>query len=394
MARVPAALFCVFAMSPTFAQSDTPGIRTRHPLTILSANDGQSHRRVNDDGRPDDTNITEDSISVIHLGPDHPPAVKTVYGTVPNSILSTPYLPMTPDGHYGFVSSRDDNRLSVIDLASSHPSVVQRIEISSPGTGAMHPDGKHLIVPYPNGFRVFALAGEKLQTVRDNPMPFSVDGVTISPSGDRLIAIEFHPRSRVHHFSYADGKIEHLGEVKIKPGLPPFRAPFSPRFSPDGSRVLVLNGGGIPTKGKLDDLLSIDMRSHPPMVTEAIFQLADGMEGVAFHPGGRMAVVACLEDSAAKIGAYYSHLAVIDLTAKPMRLLYQLNIEPLPEGIEFTPDGTQLFVQSTAAHHISVFDVDGFLLTRSPFVIRTGHAPAAMGLAPRFRREAKQLGRP
>lgn len=372
MARVWAALLCVFAVNLTFAQSDTPGIRTRQPLTILSANDGESHRR--------EANVTEDSITVIHLGPDHPPAVKTVYGTVPNSIMSSPYLPITPDGRYGFVSG---NQLSMIDLAS--PSLpVQKIDIPNPGTGLMHPDGKHLIVPYANGLRVYALDGARLRTVRDNPMPFSLAGLTISPDGNRLIAIEFHPRSRVHSFRYAEGKIEHLGEVKVRQGLPPFRAPFSPRFSPDGSRALVLNGGGIPTKGKLDDLLSIDMRSDPPTVSEAIVQLADGMEGVAFHPSGRMAVVACLEDSAAKIGAYYSHLAVIDLTAKPMRLLYELNIEPLPEGIEFTPDGSQLFVQSTAANHISVFDVDGFLLTRSPFVIRTGHAPAAMGLAPRF----------
>src|SRR5688572_5359350 len=106
MTRILAGVFCVFAVSPAFAQSDTPGIRTRQPLTIVSANDGQSHRRTNDDGRPDETNITEDSITVIQLGPDHPPVVKTVYGTVPNSILSTPYLPVTPDGRYAFVSSR------------------------------------------------------------------------------------------------------------------------------------------------------------------------------------------------------------------------------------------------------------------------------------------------
>ena len=373
-----AALFCIVAASLAFAQDDAPGIRTRVPLTILSANDGETHRRANDDA------VTEDSITVIHLGPDHPPIVRTVYESVPNSIMSTPYLPITPNGLYGFVSSRDDNRLSMIDLSTPYPVVVDKIAIPRPGTAAMHPDGKHLIVPHPNGLRVFAVGGARLQHVRDNAIPFSVDGVAVHPAGDRLIAIEFDPRSRVHLFSWADAKIEHLNEVKVKGGIPRFSAPFSPRFSPDGSRALVLNGGGIPTKGKLDSLLSIDMRADPPLATEAIFQLADGMEGVAFHPSGRMAVVACLEDSAAKVGAYFSHLAVIDLTTKPMRLLYQLSIEPLAEGIEFTPDGSQLFVQSTAAHHISVFDVDGFLLTRSPFVIRTGHGPASMALAPRY----------
>lgn len=390
-------------ISIAFAQDRLPpGIRTRQPLTILSANDGQSHRRLDAKGRHDTKNITADSITVIHLGPDHAPLIKTVYGSVPNSIVSVPYLPVTPDGRYGFVSSRGiglpragslepANLLSVIDLASPDFAVVQKIDIPHPGTGVMHPDGKHLIVPYANGLRVFSLIGSKLEVVRDNPMAFGLGGIAVNPRGDRVVAIGFDPTgrspvgSRLHVLSYTQGRIEHLTEVKIRPGLPPFDRPFAQRFSPDGTRVLVLNGGGSGTKGTLDDVLSIDMRTDPPMVTEAVVQLADGMEGVAFHPSGRMAVIGCLEEtSSQKQGATYSHLAVIDLTAKPMRLLYEVNIEPIPEGIEFTPDGSQLFVQSTGAHHISVFDVDGFLLRRSPFVIRVGHAPAAMGITPRF----------
>jgi len=61
-----------------------------------------------------------------------------------------------------------------------------------------------------------------------------------------------------------------------------------------------------------------------------------------------------------------------------------ITVEAVPEGIEFTPDGSQLFVQLTSAHHIAVFDVDGFALKRSPFVIRTGHGPASMALGRRF----------
>lgn len=383
-------------ISIAFAQDHVPpGIRTRQPLTILSANDGQSHRRLDAEGRRDRENVTADSVTVIHLGPDHAPLIKTVYGSVPNSIVGVPYLPVTPNGRYGFVSSRGTglprggtlepaNLLSVIDLASPDLDVVQKIDVPTPGTGAMHPDGKHLVVPHANGLRVFALTGSKLEVVRDNSVPFRLDGVAISPRGDSVVAIEFDPTERVHVFSYTQGRIEHLTEVKIKPGLPPFDGPFAPRFSPDGTRVLVLNGGGNGTKGKLDDVLNIDMRSDPPTVTEAVVQLADGMEGVAFHPSGRMAVIGCLEETSSRAHATYSHLAVIDLTAKPMRLLYEVNIEPIPEGIEFTPDGSQLFVQSTGAHHISVFDVDGFLLRRSPFVIRVGHGPAAMAIAPRF----------
>jgi hypothetical protein len=68
----------------------------------------------------------------------------------------------------------------------------------------------------------------------------------------------------------------------------------------------------------------------------------------------------------------------------PPAPVYHLPVESLPEGIEFTPDGTQLFVQLTYAHRIAVFDVDGFLLKRSPFVLRVGHGPSSMAIGPRF----------
>jgi WD40 repeat protein len=175
-----------------------------------------------------------------------------------------------------------------------------------------------------------------------------------------------------------------MQEVRVQSGLPSFRAPFSLRFSPDAKRVLLSNDGGTGTKGSLDDVLSIDMTMDPPMVTEVISQVADGIESLAFHPAGHMAVIACLEELPPLAHNTYSHLAVVDLTTRPARLLYHVDVEAVPEGIEFTPDGSQLFVQTSSAHRIVVFDVDRFLLKRSPFVIRVGHGAASMALWERF----------
>ena len=90
-----------------------------------------------------------DSITVIHLGPDHPPIVKTVYGTVPNTISGPPYMAMTGDGRYGFVTSRKIKQdpeapdiISVIDLASADLKVVQTVKLPDPRMAVMHPDGK------------------------------------------------------------------------------------------------------------------------------------------------------------------------------------------------------------------------------------------------------------
>lgn len=64
------AVLVFFGASVGFAQDPVlPGIRSPQPLTILSANDGQTHRRLDAEGRRDTGNITQDSVTVIHLGP-------------------------------------------------------------------------------------------------------------------------------------------------------------------------------------------------------------------------------------------------------------------------------------------------------------------------------------
>src|SRR5262245_13494677 len=153
-----------------------PGIRTKQKLTILSANDGQLHRRPNPDAKADKKLVTPDSITVIHLGPDHPPIVKTVYGTVPNTIAGAPYMAMTGDGHYGFVTSRsgphdpeDPDLLSVIDLADAELNVVQTIKLPNPKMALVHPDGRRLLVPYDTGIQVLEMRAGKLELLKDNP---------------------------------------------------------------------------------------------------------------------------------------------------------------------------------------------------------------------------------
>ncbi len=373
----------------------TPYITSKQPITILSVNDGDSHLRLSPDETLDRRNHTEDSITTVHLGPDHPPIVKTVYGTVPNTISGAPYMAMSGDGRYGFVTSRNTGSsagepegMTVTDLASPDLAVIASVEIPNPMMVAMHPNGRHIIVPCGTGFQVFEMQNSALVLLEDNKLDVTPGSMDISPKGDRIIATgRSVSGAAAHVYSYReeDGTIEHFGEVGIQEGLSAaFRGPFSGRFSPDGSRFLMPNGSGIGTKGILDDILSIDMTMEPPMVTEVVRQVADGMESLAFHPNGQMAVVACLEEFRIRAHITYSHLAVIDLTTKPAQVLYYVNIESVPEGIEFSPDGTQLFIGTTSGNHITVFDVDEFTITRHPFVIRVGHGPASMAIGLRY----------
>lgn len=370
-----------------------PWIKSTQRLTILSANDGKVHLRANADAKPGPSKATADSITVIHLGPDHPPIVKTVYGTVPNTISGAPYMAMTGDGHYGFVSCRTTPRdpekpdlLSVIDLSAPDLKVVQTVKIANPKMAVMHPDGRCLLVPYDTGIQVFEMRGGRLELLKDNPTDFRLHGIDISPRGDRIAGngTKKGGKLAVHLFSYRDGAIAYQSEVRVAAGLPDWDGPFACRFTPDGQRLVIPNGWHNGSKGTLDPVFIADLSLDLPTVTEVIPQVGDGIEGVAIHPSGKWAVLSCLDDSPRLVHQAYSHLAVIDLSSKPARLLYHLDVESLPEGMEFAPDGSQLFVGLTYAHRIAVYDVDGFRLNRQPFVIRVGHGPSSMAIGRRF----------
>jgi DNA-binding beta-propeller fold protein YncE len=396
-----------------------PYLTTNQPLTLVSANDGRTLVQRDSQGLFDKTRLpAQDSLTVIHLGPDHPPIVKTVYNTVPNTILGSPYMAISTDGRYGFVvnhswrgppysdywpeltklPAEQADGLTVVDLSSSELPVIGRVALPPyPLMVVAHPDGEQVIVLSGTKFFVITMKDGRPLIASTSDSPVVGISLALSPAGDKIVVTGFMGdrfpadlpapgKITAHLFSLSSGKIVYLHEIGIQEGLPyKFSGAFSPRFSPDGKRVLVLNGSGWGGKGSLDDVLSVNMGIEPPQVTEVIPQVGDGLESLAFHPSGKFAVISCLE-SIALVNALtsYSHLAVIDLTTKPARLLYHLPVEAVPEGIEFTPDGSQLFVGLTDAYRIAVFDVEGFMLKRSPFVIRVGHGPAALALGPRY----------
>ena len=72
-------------------------LTTQSPLTLLSSNDGEYAQlyQQTPDGTTDWELTTKDSFTVIQLGPDHPPIIKTVYDTVAATIHGTPTMAMS-----------------------------------------------------------------------------------------------------------------------------------------------------------------------------------------------------------------------------------------------------------------------------------------------------------
>jgi DNA-binding beta-propeller fold protein YncE len=389
----------------SLVEADEPAyIVTKKSIRLLSINDGEAVPVF------DESQHFRDSVTLIELGPDGPPRIRTVYDTVPNTILGAPYMAISASGKLGFATnhgfrledattSKTDhttltrerqNLLSVIDLDSPKLTVVQQLPLpSSPCMVAAHPDKKHILVGCGQRLFVYAVREGNVELVKENALPVFILSFAVNPTGNRIVATaiddfrEGVPPSQlpigIHILSLRGTVIQHESEVEIDERLGKISQPFAPRFSPNGDRVLVLNGGGKSEKGSLDDVLSVDMTMPEPRVTEVIPQVADGLESVAFHPHGHLAVVTCL-GTTSKRGFGYGRLAVIDLKRQPAQLVSQIRVENIPEGIQFSPSGEKLFVQSTSAHYISVFNVDGYRLNVSPFVLQTGQGPASMAI--------------
>ena len=429
---VAAAALGVLALGGISRAEEDPYLTTKTPVTLLSANDGEFVYQRDENGKAGTVQFVKDSITVVHLGPDHPPQVVTVFGTVPNTVWGAPYMAITGDGRYGFVTNNSDrigapfleslespegepvtnqdlkpedlsrqklscrlsNMVSVIDLTSPKLTVVKRFLFDEETWNAVpHPDGRRVLVGCMHSIKEFVVEDGVAKMLRSHRSPVNIDSFALSPKADWIITHGFHRNAAgdpvtngIHAFKYFGDEIRYVCEVKVKPGVDAtISEPFAPRFSPDGKRALTLNGWGLPGKGVLDDVLSIDLTNETPVVDEVVSQVGDGLESLAFHPSGRIAVVTCLDFLSFAMPGEGGSLAVIDLTTKPARLLYHVRLDGMPQGIEFSPEGDKLFV-GVQANRIAVFDVKGFRLQPHPFFIKTGHGHASMAIAPRFHR--------
>jgi len=368
-----------------------PYLTTHQPTILFSVNDGEAPSLIEE---VPDAAVPADSVTVIRLYPDRPPASRTVAGTTMSTIVGTPHAAII--GRFGVVTNhtvregaqirpgdvRGNHQIAVVDLLSDDLTVTDRIDTESGVWQAVaHPDGRRVIVALEDELRVFTVTDQgKLEELARTPTSGTAYSFALSPDGKTILAsvlddfIDWDART-VRFDLKPDSTLS--GPKTVESNGHFVEGPFSPRFAPDGKSALILNGWGDAT-GSMDDVVMVDMETN--RVVAVVPQVGDGLESLAYHPSGDFAVIACLNSYG---GTFSSQLAVIDLTSGTPRLLYHVPVDRIPEGIEFTPDGSMLFVGTSHANQIAVFDVKDKMLVRSPFVLPTGYGPSVMGLATR-----------
>ena len=368
-------------------QRDEAYVTTSVETTLFSVNDGEAGALVSGLG-----SAVADSFTVISLSPDTPPVIKTTYGTTASTLIGSPHAAiagrfgivtnhnMRIDAQRNFVEIEDtevgDSQLAVVDLKTGDVTATLQIE-AKPWLAKTHIDDERVIVALSDGWLVIKISaiGTIAKLTRSGvghpitSFDLSSDGRSILAAVGAISGEQWLAQFVVQ----ADDSVKLLANTDA--GNFVVDAPFSPRIAPNGRTALVLNSGGL-SDGVLDDVLVVDMASNT--VTALIPQVSDGLESLAIHPSSTFAVIACLN---AMPWSTTSHLAVISLAGEAPTLLSTMPVEPLPEGIEFSMDGEQLFVGSTLANQIAVYDVRGMKLIPSPFVLPVGEGHAALGIS-------------
>ena len=408
-----------------------PYLTTQTPITLLSSNDGEINQLfLKTVEQTTDWNLTtKDSFTVIHLGPNHPPIIKTIYDTAPAFIMGTPSMAMSKDGRFGIIANhgwrpaefkkfqlppgprtnaditpemlnhekftaQHANVISLIDLSIENFPVVHRTLLEDFRIHVLrHPDGERFIVGASDYFYLFKIVDSKLVEINRSKHPYGMPEFWVTPNGNNLIAtqaassIPLAPGEagemklpQIHWYAIEGDNIKHLTEVKISSHLNTEVLPETAilRVSNDGKMALICQRSN--NSGKdFSDILIADLTLEEPEITSFIKDAADGIESFAFHPNGKMAV-------ATGLGTYHNCIVVLDIASEPVRVLYTLDAKGISQGIEFSPDGEKLFVGSAITGRIEVFDVVGdYELRKNPKFLNVGFGHNSLTIGPRYK---------
>jgi len=167
-----------------------------------------------------------------------------------------------------------------------------------------------------------------------------------------------------------------------KRDLPVGLWPYNLDVTPDGRLALTADNGNAGfADGNIDTVSVIDLEAKPPRVIDKV-AVGDGPEGLVISPTGRLAVAVLLRGSNnAKTDFFYNRngsVAVLKIDGKKVSKIAEVEVRGLPEGAVFSPDGRWLYVGNFSDSDISVLRVDGDTVTNTGTLVTLPGRPASM----------------
>jgi DNA-binding beta-propeller fold protein YncE len=318
----------------------------------------------------------KDQVLIVDLAnPESPKIVASL--PLKNSVVGPPVnVDIDPTGSIALVAdsvdvTKDgdalkqvpDNKIYVIDLKSNPPKLAATLTGGKQPSGLnISPDGKMALVANrgDNSISVLSINGTDVKITDTVSMPDSVAHVMFTPDGKHAMAVRF-PGNKISMLDVNDGKVTY-NKIDMPTGVWPYNvAP-----TPNGKIALTSdNGGAGSSDGSVDTSSIIDLEAKPPRIIDRVV-VGDGPEGLAVSPKGNLAVSVILRGSNMKNAFFYhknGSVSVLKIDGKKVTKTQDIEVGGLPEAAQFTPDGKYILVGNFLDQDFSILKVNGTKVT-------------------------------
>src|SRR5438132_859351 len=335
----------------------------------------------------------KDTVSIIDIGTD--PLAPRIIASLPlmNSVFGPPVnLAITPDESLALVANSmdaqqdgtgwkmvPDNKLYVIDLTASPPTLIDTVTVGKQPSGmSINRAGTLALVANraDNSISVLRIAGKKVTLVDTVAIGEHVAHVAFMPDGRRAIAGKFPG----HKLAFLDVNGEKV--TYNKQDVPVGLWPYNFDITPDGKLALSAdNGNGGRSDGHADTVTVVDLEANPPRVIDKVV-IGDAPEGFLISPTGKMAVALLLNGNDGPKNAWFYHrngkAVALKIDGKKVTRTNEVEVRGLPEGAVFSDDGRYLYVGNYIDRDISILRVDGDQLVNTGKSLQLPGQPASM----------------
>ena len=329
-----------------------------------------------DNGKPVLSPVGKDSVLIVDLAdPMNPKIVANL--PLKNSIVGPPVnLDIDPTGTVALVADSmnvikdgetlkmvPDDKIYVIDMKANPPKLAATITGDKQPSGlSFSPSGNIALVANRAGksITVLSVKGTDVKVIETIPMGEEVSHVTFTPDGKRALA----PKFSAHKVAVldVDGEKVTYNKLHLPGGLWAYDVVVVP-----GGKIAITsdNGGAGSSDGSVDTASVIDLEAKPPRVIDRVV-VGDGPEGLAVSPKGNVAVSVILAGSNNKPAWFYQrngYVTVLKIDGKKVTATKKIDVGGLPEAAVFTPDGNYVLVGNYLDQDFSILKVDGTEIT-------------------------------
>jgi DNA-binding beta-propeller fold protein YncE len=316
-------------------------------------------------------NPAADTVTIIDLGVSPPKVVGEV--KAPASVVGPPQSVAIPrDESFALVTGAfkvdpadpkkaiPDNKLSVIDLKAKPPAVIATLEagLGAAGVSINNAGTLALVANRSEGtVSVFTVAGNKLTPAGKIQLGDSKSGpshVAFTPDGKSALVTR-DGDNRVSILTIDGNKVEDSKAFMVG-GV----RPYSLEIGPKGDVAVFSNQGG--GQGDIDVINVIDLKAKPPRIVDTI-SVGQTPEGVGMSSDGKYVAVTVMNGSNRPKDhpAFndFGLLQIYSVNGTTLRKIAQAKVGHWCQGAAFSKNNKTVVIQCMVEKNLQVFNFDG-----------------------------------